>query len=336
MAEPLETNQRSKRQLLALALLAIVALSIIGFLIFRKGPTPQDDHSVHVVFKGNANFLIYFVAKEKGFLKDAGLNVRETEMESTNLMVQALAGGQADFNPTASVGALYSAEQNAPGMFKFLYVTIQEKGKANDAFIVKKNSPFTSLKDLKGKKVAAPPGATSLIILKLIFADIGLDSQRDISLQELEPRDQLQALASGQVDALFAFEPLITLGDEKGISRVLETDPMETHVMNPIPIAGGVVTEKFARERPETLRRLQQAMERSIDYIRQHEEESRSILAKAINMPEGTAKRLGINTYWKLGEVNKDFVQRLADLFLTQGALKTSVNTKTMYVNTSQ
>jgi ABC-type nitrate/sulfonate/bicarbonate transport system substrate-binding protein len=107
---------------------------------------------------------------------------------------------------------------------------------------------------------------------------------------------------------------------------------MENHIMNPLPIAGGVVTEKFAQSHPETVKRLQQVMERSIDYIRQHEDESRSILARGINMPEGTAKRLGINTYWKSSEVNKDFVQKLADLFLENGALQKPVNTKAMYI----
>lgn len=316
--------------------LLLMVLIVAGLFIFRNRTSPQDDLSIRVVFKGNANFLVYFVAREKGFLRDAGLKVQETEMESTNLMVQALAGGQADFNPTASVGALYAAEQNAPGTFKFIYITLQEEGKANDAFIVKKDSPFKSVKDLVGKKVAAPPGATSIIILDVIFADLGIDARKDISIQELEPRDQLQALAAGQVDAVLAFEPLITLGEEKGISRVLESEPMEKHVMNPNPIAGGVITTKFAQSHPETVRRLQQAMYRSIDFIRQHEDESRDIMAKAIKMPEGTAKRLGINTYWKIDEVNKDYVQKLADIFFAQKALQKPVDSKLMYIDSSQ
>jgi NitT/TauT family transport system substrate-binding protein len=317
-------------------LLAVAILVIAGVIILRKTPPPQDDLSVRVVFKSNANYLIYYVARDKGFLKGAGLTVRETELESTNLMIQALSSNQADFNPSTSVPALYAAEQNAPGTFKFLFITLMEKGRTNNAIIVKKDAPFQSLKDLKGKKVACPPGATSIILLKLIFADVGIDIQKDLTVQELEPRDQLQALAASQVDAVFAIEPTVTLGEEKGISRILEAESMETHIMNPIPIAGGVVTEKFAQSHPETIKRLKQAMERSIDFIRQHEDESRSIMAKAINMPEGTAKHLGINTYWKLGEVNQDYVQKLADLFAANGALQKPVNTKIMYINSSQ
>jgi NitT/TauT family transport system substrate-binding protein len=318
--------------------LPLLALIVIAWLIpaCQSCSKPKEDMSVRVVFKSNANYLIYFVAREKGFLKEAGLTVQETELESTNLMVQALSSGQADFNPSTSVPTLYAAEQNAPGTFKFLFITLMEKGGTNDAIIVRRGAPFKSLSDLNGKKVACPPGATSIVLLKLIFADVGLDSQKQISVQELDPRDQLQALADNQVDAVFAIEPTITLGEEKNISQLLEAEPMEKHIMNPIPIAGGVVTAEFARVRPQAVQKLQEAMDRSIDFIRQHQDESRSIMAKAIGMPEGTAKHLGINTYWKNGEVNKDVVQRLADLFAEHGALQKTVDTKTMYLAASQ
>jgi len=321
---------------IAIIIVGVVVLVAVAYLAFFRKPTPQDDLSVRVVFKSNANYLVYYVAKEKGFLREAGLKVQETELESTNLMIQALSANQADFNPSTSVPALYAAEQNSPGTFKFLFITLMEKGRTNDAIIVKRDSQFKSLRELMGKKVACPPGLTSVVLLKLIFADIGIDTQKDITVQELDPKDELQALSTGQVDAVFAIEPVITLGEEKGISRVLEKESMENHIMNPIPIAGGVVTAKFAQSHPETLRRLQEAMEKTIDFIRQHEDESRSIMAKAIKMPEGTAKHLGINTYWKNSEVNRDFVQKLADLFLQHGALQKPVDTKAMYITSSQ
>src|SRR5882672_1579410 len=208
----------ASRKRIVLMAIGVAVLVAAAYLIFHKKPGPQDDLSVRVVFKGNANYLIYYVARDKGFLKDAGLKIQETELESTNLMIQALSANQEDFNPSTSVPALYGAEQNAPGTFKFLFITLMEKGRTNDAIIVRKDSVFKSISELRGKKVACPPGATSVVLLKLIFADVGIDTQKDITIQELDPKDQLQALLTNQVDAAFAIEPLITLGDEKGIS----------------------------------------------------------------------------------------------------------------------
>jgi len=321
----------SPRIIPALIALALLACGIF-FAIQNHSTPPSNRLPIRVVFKANANYLIYFVAREKGFLSDAGLAVEEIEMESSNLMIQALASGQADFNPSTSVPVLYAAEQSAPGTFQFLFITLMEKGRANDAIIVKKGSAIKSLADLKGKRVGSPPGATSIILLKLIFDKVGLDVEKDLSIQELEPRVQLQALAADQIDALLAIEPIITMGQEKGISQVLESEPIENNIMNPIPIAGGVVTARFAKANPAVVKRLQKAMEQSIDYIRSHEDESRMTMAKAIGMSEQTANRLGINTYWKSQEVDKELVQKLADLFQERGALQSRVDTKKMYL----
>lgn len=319
---------------LVVTVVILVALGVLSISTRQPAsPTVIGNLPLRVVYKANANYLVYFIARDKGFLKSAGVTVTETEMESSNLMIQALAAGQADFNPSTAVPPLYAAEQNAPGTFRFLYVTLMAKGRANDAMIVKKGSPLKALADLKGKRVGCPPGATSLVLLKVIFARAGLDVSNDLTLEELEPRTQLQALAAGQVDALLAIEPVITLGEEKGISQILDNEPIETFVMDPIPIAGGVVTTEFARKNPEVIKRLSKAMELSIDFIRQHEPESRAIMARAISMPEQTAGRLGINTYWKLGEVNKKKVQDLADLFLKYGGLHKTVNTEAMYLD---
>ncbi len=314
---------------------AFILIVLVGLVYFVSKQIIEtgNEKNLRVVYKSNANYLVYFVAREKGYLIEEGLDVEEIEMESTNLMVQALASNRADFNPSNSTPALYAAEQNAPGTFLFIFITLMEKGRTNNAIIVRRDSHFNSLNDLKGKTICSPPGATPLVLLKLIFKDI-FDTKKDLKIKELESRIHLQALDSKQVDAVFAIEPTITFGEMKGISRVLEADVMENHIMNPIPIAGGVITTNFAKNHPEIVARLYRAMNRTIDFIRNNEDEAKRIMARAIDMPEGTAMNLGTNTYWKLDEVDSDFVQRLADLFFEHGALEKSVDTRRMYWKT--
>ncbi|MFX1325765.1 MAG: ABC transporter substrate-binding protein [Promethearchaeota archaeon] len=311
----------------------ILILLVLGAIIyFSLGSVKKDkkENLLRIVYKPNANYLIYFVARENGYFKEEELEIEEIEMASTNLMVEALLTGRADFNPSNSVPALYAAEQNAPGTFLFLYITLMEKGRTNNAIIVKKNSNFNSLFDLQGKTIASPPGATPVILLNLIFKDV-FNIDNAFTVQELEPRIQLQALDSEKVDAVFAIEPLITYGETKGISRILEADVMENHIMNPIPIAGGVITTNFAKNNPKTAEKLYKVMNKAIDFIRSNEKEAKLIMAKAIEMPEGTAMQLGINTYWKLDEVNYNYVQQLSDIFFEKKALEKQVDTKMMY-----
>ena len=314
----------------ALLTLCFGVLALIIAAVLFSHSHPETSETIRVVYKPNANYLIYFVARDKEYFADEGLGVIGTEMESTNLMVQALASGQADFNPSNSVPALYAAEQNAPGTFKFLYVTLMAKGRSNNGIIVQKNSPITDLSDLIGKTVGTPPGITSVVMAQLIFKG-ALGSWKGITFKELEPRVLLQALAANQLDAVFAIEPLITIGEEKEISKTLVVDAMETFVMNPLPIAGGVVSSDFAKANPDIVKLIQRAMEKAIDFIRENEPESRQILAKAIGMEKSTANRLGVNTYWKMLEVEPEKVQRLADMLFENGALEKKVDTSRMY-----
>src|SRR5437870_13843257 len=122
--ESVSNRSSGKGKRIAIIAIGVVILVAVAYFAFFRKAAPQDDLSVRVVFKGNANYLIYYVARDKGFLKDAGLKIQETELESTNLMIQALSANQADFNPSTSVPALYAAEQNAPDTFKFLFITL--------------------------------------------------------------------------------------------------------------------------------------------------------------------------------------------------------------------
>ena len=314
----------------ALLTLCVGVLALIIAVLLFSLSHPETSDTLRVVYKPNANYLIYFVARDKGYFADEGLNVIGTEMESTNLMVQALISGQADFNPSNSVPALYAAEQNAPGTFKFLYVTLMAKGRSNNGIIIQKNSPITALSNLIGKTVGTPPGITSVVMAQLIFKG-ALGSWNGITFKELEQRGLLQALAANQLDAVFAIEPLITIGEEKGITKTLVVDAMETYVMDPIPIAGGVVSSDFVKANPDVVKRIQRAMEMAIDFTRENEHESRQILARAIGMEKSTANSLGVNTYWKLLEVEPDKVQRFADMLLENGALEKKVDTSRMY-----
>lgn len=304
--------------------LGLIGIAVALYFLFFYG----EKKPVHVrlVYKKNANYLIYFVAEEKGFFKEKGLQIDPQIVESTNLMVQALGTGQADFNPSNSVPALYAAELASPGTFKILYYMLMAKGHSNDAILVKKGSSITSISELKGKKIGGPPGLATVVLLKLILKNF-MNPDEDIEIVELEPQLQLQALGSNQVDALFGIEPITTFGIEKGIAQILAKEPMEEYIMNPLPIAAGVVSKSFQENYPKELEKLINAMNKAIDFTRANEAESRKILAKYIGMSEQTANNLGITTFWKSNEVDTSFAQKLANIFLEERVLDKKLET---------
>src|SRR6185295_15959993 len=89
-----------------------------------------------------------------------------------------------------------------------------------DSIIVPQNSSLQTLADIQGKKVGVFPGSTGTNVLKYTMRKKGLDPSQTTFLQ-LTGANQLSALESGSIDALFAYEPTFTIAMQKLHTRVI-------------------------------------------------------------------------------------------------------------------
>src|SRR3972149_6635849 len=117
---------------------------------------------------------------------------------------------------TSAFPVIFSIEQNSPGQFKIYIINAITDAAFPDYILVKKVSKINSLLDLKGKKIGTYPGSTILTYTKVILKHF-FDPDEDISIIQLKPELQLQALEAGQVDAIFTLEPIASLGIVRGV-----------------------------------------------------------------------------------------------------------------------
>jgi NitT/TauT family transport system substrate-binding protein len=152
------------------------------------------------------------VMKEKGIDKKHGFKAEFVEVDP-DAAANTLLLGESDI----------AMEQDAVNM-----ALAREEGQKGVVFwpnlntmmdvVVKKDSPFQSPNDLKGKKVGhfgVDSGTTSVISLMLKEIH-GIDVQKDFDLREAGPPALPELLKQGEVDAIFDYEPF-------GIRAVLET-----------------------------------------------------------------------------------------------------------------
>ena len=182
--------------------------------------------------------LIYapiYVALEKGYYAERGLNVIPTPMNSgtdlavmvsTNDLQVALSGvGPAFWN---GIAAELPLNIIAPGH--------EEGNPVATPLMVGANSDITSVDQLAGKKVAVnAPGATEYW-LDAALQTGGL-SIGDIDLQYLTFPDAVTALSAGVLDAAMIGEPLATKAVQDGAARILTND---------FDVAGMQVTALFS------------------------------------------------------------------------------------------
>ncbi|HYH10781.1 MAG TPA: ABC transporter substrate-binding protein, partial [Thermomicrobiales bacterium] len=181
---------------------------------------PEDAVDVTIGYTPVSIFAPMFVAYEKGYFADEGLDVTLEALPGGSDMVVLTATGQFD----AGLGGIGPAYWNAAA--QELPVTIIAPGHmeaspvASPLMISKEaceNGDITRVSDLKGKKVAVnSPGATELWLDIALRTD-GLTIE-DIDLQYMAFPDAVAALDSGALDGAIIGEPLATQAENEGIA----------------------------------------------------------------------------------------------------------------------
>ena len=156
-------------------------------------------------------------ALEKRFA-DRGITVTWAEFSSGPPLLEALGAGAIDFGPTGDVPPLFA--QAAGG--NLLYAGTYKGSSAGSAILVHKDSPFQTVADLKGKRVAFKRGSSAhnFTVKALRKSGLGIT---DIEAADLSPSDAAAAFASRQIDAWSIWDPYFAVAEKDPNTRVLTT-----------------------------------------------------------------------------------------------------------------
>jgi sulfonate transport system substrate-binding protein len=131
-------------------------------------------------------------------------------------LLEALNAGAIDLGGVGNTPPLFAAAAKS----KIEVVSGATMGAKGDAIVVPKNSPITSVADLKGKKVAVAEGSSANYNLLAQLAKAGL-SYKDISVQNLQPADALAAFSAGHVDAWAIWDPYTSQAEVQSKAKIL-------------------------------------------------------------------------------------------------------------------
>lgn len=276
--------------------------------------------------------LIYaqptFVALEKGFFKEVGIEVEVTRFENSTQIVNAVIGGSLDFCAIAPVLAAFAAEEKIDkedSLFKLFYYNLDSKEHPISFLLVKKDSDLSSLADLKGKTIGVFPGnILSRVSTKLLLKEF-LNPDRDIKFQDVAPQFQAQALETGQIDAMFSLEPFITIIEESGVGKILYAAP-QLSISDPLPGGTGFMSTKFVKENPTTAKKFEIAIQKATDYIRQNESYAKEILEKYTPLNKTIAAKVRQPEYKTSKEMDGTLLQREYDSLVKEGVLKKKID----------
>lgn len=200
-----------------------------------------------------------YVAAEKGFWKDAGINVkvrRFSDYETENL--RAFENGQTDFM-MSMIGSAVEILNRNPGKFAIIYEHDWSHG--GDLFIAAKN--IADVAGLKGKKIGLYSRAAPIsFFASKVLAGAGLTVD-DVRLIEIaNTADLNEAFRRGRLDAIISYDPEASKVVKDGTGKLLFTSADFPGV---IP-EGISVQKKLLDESPETITKFLRGWLRAVQW----------------------------------------------------------------------
>ena len=156
----------------------------------------------------------FFLAKEKGFYKDAGIDLTIIEGKSSSSTAQITAAGQTDVGFVSGPAALTLINKGAPAKI------IAEVVHGNfQAVASMESSNIKEPKDLIGKTVGVCPGCAQLPMLQGMLAKAGI-KEGEVTIQNVDQSAHISMLEEGKIDAVAGDPNTISIEMEKRGDKV--------------------------------------------------------------------------------------------------------------------
>lgn len=238
------------------AALTLVTLGLAGGAL-------ADKHSKVIIGLPveSIDFLPVFVAVEKGYFKEVGIEPEIILLKGRGDTARALASG--DIN-VGALGLGHASALRGSGV-PAIYISAFNTSVAF-SLVARKDAKVASVKELRGKTIGVT-GAGSLTHATAEWAvkQVGLDPKKDLSIIPTGGGGELlAALKSGKVDAVMLFEPHVATVLRDGTA--VELLDLAKVLKNFIP-NGFTVTEKWARENPRVVESLHAAILKALAFI---------------------------------------------------------------------
>lgn len=144
-------------------------------------------------------WVAWEVAIEKGWFKEAGVDV-EFEWFDYVASMDAFAAGKLDAVTMTNGDTLVTGASGAQGVM----IIVNDFSNGNDMIVARPG--ITSVAELKGKTIGVEVGFVGHLLLLNALEKAGL-SESDVTLVNVPTNETPQVLASGDVDAIVAWQP---------------------------------------------------------------------------------------------------------------------------------
>jgi NitT/TauT family transport system substrate-binding protein len=306
-------NQQRNAAMRKLGALAATA----AFLM--STPALAQDVKVGIGISGWTGFAPLTLASQAGIFKKNGLDVTLKKIPQKDRHL-AIASGDIQCAAT-TVETWISWNANGVATKQIFQL---DKSYGADGMVTRNN--IASIKDLKGKTVAASaPGTAPYFTLAWMLKKNGL-SVKDVTVVNLEPAAAAQAFVSGQNDAAMTYEPYLSTvraAPDKG--RIIATTLDYPMIMDTFGC-----TPKFLADNPKAAKALADSYFEAVAIIEKDQAKSYEIMGADVKQSGEQFGNSAKYLRWQDRAANQKFfagewqafTKEAADLLLDIGIIK--------------
>ncbi|MFC5701700.1 ABC transporter substrate-binding protein [Cohnella faecalis] len=290
-------NRKALWSVLALVLMLSLVLTACGSNKSEgSGKLPKE---VTIGFQVIPNAELLVKAKQLAEKKFPDTKINWKPFDSGRDVNTAIAAGGIDLGLAGSVPVSIGVANKLPYQVYFLHDIIGDA----ESLAVRNASNIKSVKDLAGKKVAAPFGSTAHFSLLSALKLEGVDPA-SVTILDLQPQDILAAWQRKDIDGAFVWNPVLAkLLAEEGSVLVSAQQLSEKGA---ITADVGVVRKAFADDYPDFVKGYVSVLDEAVKLYRDKPEEAAKALAPLLSTDEADALAQTKQLVWLTSKEQQD------------------------------
>jgi NitT/TauT family transport system substrate-binding protein len=313
---------------LLISVAAILVIAIIATFAFNNFSAKLETSKVKIGYVPVSQSLPLYLALEKGYFKEAGLEVEPIKFEAPNLYVDAMVSGQIDFSANSlATGIMSIVETKNPGTFQIYGANYADVSNPADVVVIPKDSEAQSFTDLKGKTCVTLAGPQFKTIFTKLAKDAGLKASEqgkggDIFYKELPVTELVTALGSKTADCIVGIDPAGTVAVNKGVGKLLGTSTISQAFGGKFYGGISAVNTAFKSKNPTTTSKVVEIMDKATAEIQKDPQGSKQYLPKYLGIPAELANNMKVQSFRSSIDLDEsDFVgiDNLLSEFQAQG-----------------
>ncbi|HEY4905448.1 MAG TPA: ABC transporter substrate-binding protein [Candidatus Sulfotelmatobacter sp.] len=253
-----------------IGLLVVAALVVVGIAFVltrdRKSEPSSGTTKITIAQWGQERYLIYlpvYIAQEKGFFKEQGLDVSIVFSGNDDQVFATVARGDAQFG----VGdPIFTAISRNRGFDGIVVASIVDRVALWG--VTKSDKKYAKATDFADTKIGTfPRPSTTYTLVKEM---IDQNKVRGATIVEAAIGNELALLESGNADLVMLLEPAASIAESKGY-HVATSFPS---LWGPYAFTGLTSTETYRRANPAAVSSMRSAISRALNLAHEKPEEA--------------------------------------------------------------